>query len=296
MNKLRRRFPVLTGILLTVLFPLVSLVASLPLLLLPELWSQGEYLPQLVVELLMLGIMVLLSFLLGMGYIYAPSRLPLSRRILPALPIVVLYTFALLELLILHGTETPESPLRILWFVLCMLAVGVTEEVVFRGMITRMIFERYGATSVGVWLSVTVSSLLFGLVHLINGVGTADLGGVLIQMAGAAALGLCLAAVYLRSKSLWTVALLHGYMDFCALVPSGLFGEGSIEEAVSGYSAGNLVTVVLYSALALFLLRPSQMKRMTRPGIPYRDSELIGLMVAVMLLSGLMSMVTALSL
>ena len=70
-------------ILLTVLFPLVSLVASLPLLLLPELWSQGEYLPQLVVELLMLGIMVLLSFLLGMGYIYAPSRLPLSRRILP---------------------------------------------------------------------------------------------------------------------------------------------------------------------------------------------------------------------
>ena len=129
-----------------------------------------------------------------------------------------------------------RPPLQILWYVLCMLAVGLAEELTFRGLVTQMIYEKYGYNSLGVWLSVVVSGLLFGAVHLVNAAGGEGyILGVLVQMVGACSVGKCLAAIYLRTRSLWTVVLLHGYMDFCALMTSGFYSVQTIGETVGGY-------------------------------------------------------------
>ncbi len=292
------RHPVWLSLGLIMLFPLLSILVSLAL----QSWgsplsSAGEYLPQLLAELVILAVMVLLSRLLGMQQIYRFGHQGLGRCLLPALPIFIIYTFAMLEIVILSSGQLLQPPLHIVWFVLCMLAVGLTEELIFRGLIARMIYERYCHSAVGVWLSVLLSSLLFGSVHIINAIdGQAALGSVLIQMVGATALGMCLAAIYLRTKSLWTVALLHGYMDFCALLPSGLYTAATMRDSIGSYSAANLLSVLLYGALALFLLRPSQIKHLIRSQREPTQNEIMGLMAAVFLIAGLASAVTALSL
>ncbi len=294
---LRQKFPTGISLLLALLFPAVSLLGSVLLVLVgwDWLWYVDSYLVQLIVELMILLVMLLLMRLLRMGYIFSPRRAGFRACLLPTLPIAIYYTLALLSIAILYSDMPLRSGSEILWYVLCMLAIGITEELVFRGLITRMLYDRYGHTSVGVWLSVLTSSLLFGLVHLINASSGAALSGVLIQVVAATALGMCFSAIYLRTGSLWTVALLHSYMDFCALMDSGIYDLGSITETLSNYDLSNLVAAVVYGALALFLLRPSQLQRITLPGAKPKVNHVLGLMAAVFLLSGIFSAVTVMT-
>lgn len=298
MKKLRRTYPIWISAILTAVFPIAALIGALPLLLFSDLWNQSMYLTQLLGEIPVLLTGVLLALLLRMGYIFQPGYKGLRACILPMLPIIGFYTAALWSTLAVEGFLRPVAPLTdVAVFTLCMLAIGITEELFFRGLMTRMIFEKYGRNSLGVWLSVLASSLLFGLVHLMNAVGSTEiLSSVLVQAVAAAMLGMCLSAIYLRTNSLWAVALLHGYMDFCALASSGLFG-GTILEDIGGYSVYQLVGALVYALLALFLLRPSQMKKIleTRRQREPQTSEIVKLMIAVMLLSGLFAAVLVLS-
>lgn len=296
MKKIRREHPVIVSLVLTVLFPLLGAVASVPLLLFDGLITDNLYLAQLIAEAITFAFFLLITLLLGMQYVFRPSHKPLREHILPCLAIVAVYTFALLESVILCMGDPLQPPVKILWYVLCMLAVGITEELVFRGLITRMLFEKCGKNPVGVWVGVLLSSLLFGVMHLGNAVGGAiDLGSVLVQVVGAAALGVCLSAIYLRTGSLWTVALLHGYMDFCGLISSGVFATDSMQDLLGGYSAGNLIAAVGYAALGIFLLRPSKMRTLTDSDAQPSNGQIAGLMAVVMLMTGLLSAVTVLS-
>lgn len=289
MRKLREKYPVWVSIVLVAVFLGASLLGSLPLLLWEGAFDQGEYLPQLLVELFCLAVLVLLTLLLGLGRTFHRGGLSFGQTLLPMLPILLLYAYSATGQWILTCMGSSPLPgLRVLWFVLCMLAVGLTEELLFRGLITRMIFEKYGKNTVGVWLTVLVSSLLFGAVHLVNAVGgAAELSGVLVQVVGAAALGMCISAIYLRTGSLWAVALLHGTMDLLALMPSGIYGVTTMTDMVGGYSWESLVAYLVYVALALFLLRPSKMQAITGPQKGTAPGLVIKLMLAVMLLSGL---------
>ena len=293
MKKLRMKYPVPVSIALCVLFPLASVLGTLPVLIFPSL-AKELYLAQLLAEISVLVVMTLAMLLLGMRFILRRSAKTLPEKLLPCLPLIVIYFISMLVTLIqeLHGSLEP--PLRILWYVLCMLAVGAAEELTFRGLITRMLFVRYRSTAAGVWFSVLFSSLLFGLVHLTNA-AVADMGGVLVQVAGAAVLGICLSAIYLRTGSLWTVALLHAFMDFCGLASSGLFGTDALEELVGSYNASNLAGVALYLAIGLFLLRPSKMKLLTDPKAEPSQGQIIALMAVVALFAGLLSCVTVMS-
>jgi hypothetical protein len=160
-----------------------------------------------------------------------------------------------------------------------------------------MLYGKFGHSCLGVWLSVLVSSLLFGAVHLSNAVGgMVSLGSVLVQMVGAFALGLCLAATYLRSQSLWTVALIHAYIDFCGLVSSGLYTTSSISGVMDEISPLSLVMALFYILLAIFLLRPKKLRRMVFQPRPATQGEILMLMVILFLAAGLFSAVMVLSL
>ena len=222
----------------------------------------GDYGVQLIVELGMLAVMVGMTFLLRMGRVFTCRGRGFWKSLVPAAVILGLYALAGVESLVFYVGSPLQHPVHILLFVLCMAAVGITEELTFRGLIAGMLYDKYGATPAGVWFSVMASSLLFGLVHLSNAVG-ADLSGVLIQMVGAIALGMCLAALYFRCRNLWAVAAVHGFMDFCALLTSGVFREDSLTDIIDGYSGANLLAFGLYVVIALVLLRPSKLREIT---------------------------------
>lgn len=155
--------------------------------------------------------------------------------------------------------DTPLLPLpRILTFMLNMILVGVAEELVFRGIIAQTLLEHFGTSRAGVWKACLLSGVLFGAAHLTNILGSAPFG-VLMQCVFAASLGTLFAAVYFRTGNLWVTVFLHGAMDISSMLIGGLYGTTTVAEAVSGYDASMLLSVLLYLIPTVFLLRKKKL-------------------------------------
>ncbi|WP_231618472.1 CPBP family intramembrane glutamic endopeptidase [Nonomuraea sp. SBT364] len=115
-----------------------------------------------------------------------------------------------------------------------MATVAVTEELLFRGVVFRIMEERTGTV-----IALVVSMLLFGAMHLVNAKATLW-GALAIALTG----GVMLAAAYIATRSLWLPIGLHFAWNF---TQAGLFGvtvsgaevpsEGLLNVTLSGSSA-----------------------------------------------------------
>jgi membrane protease YdiL (CAAX protease family) len=103
------------------------------------------------------------------------------------------------------------------------LVAAFIEELVFRGVLFRIIEE-----SLGSWLALGLSALVFGLLHAFNHGAT-----WVSTLAIALEAGVLLAAVYMFSRRLWTCIGLHCAWNFAE---GGVFGA-----SVSGSKAGGLL-------------------------------------------------------
>ncbi|MGW6422994.1 CPBP family intramembrane glutamic endopeptidase [Nocardia sp. NPDC055053] len=92
-----------------------------------------------------------------------------------------------------------------------MAAVAVAEEILFRGIVFRILEERTGTV-----VALVVSALLFGAAHLVNGDATL-LGTLSIAVTG----GTLTAAAYVATRSLWLPIGLHFGWNF---IQGGVFG------------------------------------------------------------------------
>ena len=91
------------------------------------------------------------------------------------------------------------------------LGIGLTEELYFRGIICNMWKQKEKT-------AILVSSVLFGLSHLLNVMGGAGLAETFLQIAFAFTYGIIMAFVILRTKSIWPCILLHAFHDFCGFI------------------------------------------------------------------------------
>lgn len=111
-----------------------------------------------------------------------------------------------------------------------MAAAAVSEELIFRGILFRIVEER-----VGTWLALVLTGLLFGLSHLAN--QHASLWGAI---AIAIEAGGMLAAAYAATRTLWVPIGLHFGWNFAA---AGVFGtevsgNGETEGLLKGVTSG----------------------------------------------------------
>ena len=151
-----------------------------------------------------------------------------------------------------NGVLQPAA--RICTFLVSMAMVGVAEEFLFRGVVAETLLEHFGTSRTGVWKACLLSGVLFGAAHLTNILGSAVFG-VLMQCVFAASLGTLFAAVYFRTGNIWVTVFLHGAMDITSMLIGGLYGTTTVAEAVSGYDASMLLSVLLYLIPTAFLLR-----------------------------------------
>lgn len=91
-----------------------------------------------------------------------------------------------------------------------MFTVAIIEEILVRGIIFRIMEEKLGS-----YISLTISSVLFGIFHLANPNGTL-ISGICITTAG-----FLMGAVFIYSRSLWMPIALHFAWNF---TQSGIFG------------------------------------------------------------------------
>ena len=127
---------------------------------------------------------------------------------------LIYYTFFLGKLNFYNWfIENPNPslpfPLSLGWFVfIFMLIPGIWEEIAFRGVILNLQLKKYSNTT-----AVILNGVIFGLFHLTNLVGGADLYGTLLQVIYASCLGVALAYLYLKTRNLLPCIIIHYSID-----------------------------------------------------------------------------------
>ncbi|PJI86604.1 CPBP family intramembrane glutamic endopeptidase [Luteimicrobium subarcticum] len=97
-----------------------------------------------------------------------------------------------------------------------MCAVAVTEEVLFRGVVLRLLQERWGTV-----VALATSAVLFGGIHLLNP-GATLAGAVAVAIEA----GLMLGAAYVASGNLWLPIGLHLGWNATTVGVFGTIGSG----------------------------------------------------------------------
>lgn len=157
-----------------------------------------------------------------------------SKDVLSGLGVGVVYFLAIVLVMWVTGLYKVESfgfdgQSALLSFAL-FFVVAVGEEIVFRGIIFRMIDMRWGT-----WVALIVSALIFGFVHITN-----DGATVWSSVAIAVEAGLMLGLAFKLTDSLWFPIGIHwawNYMEGPVLgfaVSGSDFGESMVSPVISG--------------------------------------------------------------
>ncbi|MCA0447804.1 MAG: CPBP family intramembrane metalloprotease [Bacteroidetes bacterium] len=143
---------------------------------------------------------------------------------------------------------------------LSFLAVGISEEVLFRAGFFHLIEDYWGS-----WAALAISSLFFGLVHLGNPEATL-FGAVAITIEA----GILLGAAYMITRKLWLVIGIHWAWNFfqgpvfgCIISGSSSTQTGLIQPIVTGPDLltggqfgpeGGLIAVVVATGTGIYFL------------------------------------------
>ena len=148
------------------------------------------------------------------------------------------------------------SGLDIVLFGIDTILIGIYEEVLFRGIFQNAFHEFFGEDNKkNVIKAIVASSTIFGLFHFFNLLSGGDLLSVTIQALSAIAGGIIFGTVYWNSgKNIWTCVIIHGFEDGCGFLNSGILSGKTVLDAINEYSIKNILSIVIYSAIACYLL------------------------------------------
>lgn len=111
-----------------------------------------------------------------------------------------------------NGFNCDNTLTEILWHVLTMCCVGFIEEVIFRGFLFKMMAKS------NLKSAMLVSSLTFGIGHIINLLTGADFVPTLLQVCYAVALGYLFVVIFYKSKSLMPCIISHAVINSLSIL------------------------------------------------------------------------------
>ena len=144
----------------------------------------------------------------------------------------------------------PEWPARLVCILVYSLLIGLFEEGAFRGLILNGFARSMGSTTKGLLGACVISSLLFGLAHVIapllysDGITVIQIVNAVLKTIQAAMPGFMLGASYLAMRNLWSVAIVHGLNDLFIIIPTLIFNSGT---GLSGnYTSDSIYYTIAY--------------------------------------------------
>ena len=249
---IERAFPVRPIWLRILQLPLTRLVVLGGIVLSMMAWSEGRIdafkdSPLIAVAIAVVMALVVMAVYVAWGTLIerrAVTELSLAGAgrewAIGGLIGVALYTGCVL-LLMLFGMYRIEglNPLSYMMPAAAMaVKASVFEELLFRGVLFRSVEDMAGS-----WIAIIVSSLVFGLIHLLNPDATVA-GAVYIAIEA----GLLLAAAYLVTRRLWMAIGFHmvwNYVQsavFSGIVSGGVSLPGLFQAKIEGptfYTGGS---------------------------------------------------------
>lgn len=245
---LKTIFHVLMGIVILIAG---NILASLPVDL---FFSITKVQPSVLVAVIRPLLTTAVLLILTIFYILKILKLPLcdfricrSQNIIPwllcaiVLPLAVscffiLFTPGTFGFSELNRDQTIQLILKAV-FGTCLTA-GITEELIFRGLIMHILELRWGKA-----IAVFVPSVLFGLLHIFNMEAPNAIDILMLVIAGTG-VGIMFSLIAIHSSSIWSSAVVHGIWN---LIIIGGILEISVEPLLSIFtyrleSKSNLLT------------------------------------------------------
>ena len=105
-------------------------------------------------------------------------------------------------------------PLDILLFIGYCMAVGLFEECIFRGVVFSLLASWFPKNKKGFLWTYILSSVIFGLAHILNGFSL----GTLVQVGYTILTGGLFAFCLLKTKNIFCCAAVHAVYNFCGLL------------------------------------------------------------------------------
>lgn len=180
-----------------------------------------------VLSLLLLGIILILK----RSSYYGLTKVKDAKKYLYFLPLVLIASVNLW-----NGFNTTLPAREIVFYILTMINVGFIEEIIFRGFLFRMMEQT------NLKAALLVSSVTFGIGHIVNLLNGAELLPTLIQICYAVSIGYLFVIIFHKSKSLLPCIITHSAVNALSVF--------NVENTVSLYVAPVfLITVPLIYAL-----------------------------------------------
>lgn len=138
---------------------------------------------------------------------YGLTKVQNAKSFLYFIPLIIIGTVGLW-----NGINLDNSKSAILFHILTMINVGFLEEIIFRGILYKSI-EKNNQN-----LAIIISSVTFGIGHIVNLLNGADLIPTLIQICYAIALGFLFVTIFNKSKSLIPCIITHMMINSLSVI------------------------------------------------------------------------------
>ena len=255
---LARKHVVIFSVIFAVLILAIQLTLTKNLLLGGENPEKRIYgVEDIIVMLVPTATVYLVAILTGFKSKIMPEMKNLGKGLLSGLPFILIGIYAAVSIILDVGISEISLPgiFRIITFIISMLLIGLLEELLCRGVILNMMLEKWGNTKKGMLKSAILSSIIFGLAHLVTlFIYPHLLVGTLSQVLYASFVGFYFACIYIRCKNLYSLVITHAFFDSCSLLinilylPAMLEGINPVDVSlIDGFS-----TIILWIPFVLF--------------------------------------------
>lgn len=143
-----------------------------------------------------------------------------------------------------NGVTIKVSAAETVLHILSMLCVGFIEEIIFRGFLFKSLCEE------NVKQAILISSITFGIGHIVNLLNGADFVPTLLQICYAGAIGFLFTIIFYKGKSLLPCIIAHGIVNSLSIF------------AVQRSQIFNIITALVLCAVsvgyALWILKKTE--------------------------------------
>lgn len=157
----------------------------------------------LTIWLLILSLFIILFIIKNkLVEYYGLNLWPNNKKFLYFFPLIIIISSNLW-----NGININNTKIELVCFSISMLLIGFIEEIIFRGFLFKSL-EKENLNR-----AIIISSITFGIGHIVNLFTGAALLETLLQICYSMSIGFLFVAIFYKGKSLWPCIITHGLVN-----------------------------------------------------------------------------------
>ena len=191
-----------------------------------------DYISTIINTIFSIGLIILIIILKRTSY-YGLTKVTKLKDYLYFIPLILIVSVNLW-----NGVNINNSTSEIIFHIMTMINIGFIEEIIFRGFLFKMMAKD------NVKIAILVSSITFGVGHIINLLNGAYLIPTLMQICYSIAIGYLFIIIFYKSKSLIPCIITH-----CLVNSLSIF---NVENEISLYIS-SIFLIILPLIYAIYI-------------------------------------------